>query len=586
MPFDLSSASPVEEPKEAEGFDLGSAKPVGEAEPYQRGAILPFVRQTPTSSAEFGMPGVVKSAIEAFQAPGKALGVGSSDLDYLTSEHANEDPRAAAANVALNIVGGSVAKPVGESALAGAKAVAKTGAKLLGKESEGAVARRAAASTEQDRVIMERLGKARELPVPVRLTKGQAERNPEQLRNEEMMAQTNDGLDIRALHIEQNRALLENLDVIKERAAPKSKTPEDVGRRVAQDKQPADKTAVEGALSKAERRSKENVSRLYRIADASTERNRPVTPQPMIDWLSDNGAAAASVPEIVSVANTLKKFGAVEFDETGKAVAKRDLTIGEMEEIRKLAVKLQQPGTPAGYYMGDLKRMIDWTTQDSGGDLYKAARSARNKHALQYEEPQVIAKLLTDKTRTDRTVAFEDIWDRSVLRGSVSDLERLRSTLLTQGDRRTRDAGRKAWRDISASTIEYIKGEATKSVSVDSFGNPNISPAALKRAVDRIGERKLDILLGQGGAEKVGRIVEVAQDVKTLPPYKGGSTTVPNALSLGNLVSQAEKIPFLGPLGSGAANLVKSAYKAGERKRDVQEAVNYPSAAKKKKKAE
>ena len=430
-----------------------------------------------------------------------------------------------------------------------------------------------------------RLEKARSLPVPIKLTKGQATRDPTTLRQEEILAQTPEGRAIQDRHIEQNRAIIENLDRLQQRPGARAKTPEDVGRSLAGEREVSGKTITEGALAMAERKSAQRVSELYKKADASPERNMPVTPQPMIDWLTDNGAAAASVPEINSIAQMLKKFGAVEFDENGGAIAKRDLTIGEMENIRKLAVKLQSPGTPSGHFMGDLKRVIDWTTQDSGGDLYKAARNSRRAHAMEFEEPKAIASLLDSKTRTDRAVALEDVWGNSVLRGSIADIERVRSTLLNAKDRTTRDAGRQAWRDVAGQTVDYIKTEATKSVALDAAGNEVVSPAALKRAIDRIGDRKLDIILGKSSADTLRQIAQVTQDTKTLPPNKVGSTTVPNFLAMmnkfgsepniTNFLGMTAQTPGLGALSKGVAAGVTKLRETGLRRNQVSEALNY-----------
>lgn len=423
-----------------------------------------------------------------------------------------------------------------------------------------------------------RLNAGQNLPVPVELTRGQAKRDPALLREEELIAQTKEGQAIRERHIEQNRAIIENLETMKDRTAPKSNTMEDVGRRVAQERERGNPKSQEGALAMAERKSNENVGALYAKARNSPENNMPVTPQPMIDWITENGAAAASVPEINSVAQTLKRFGAVDFDAQGRAIARRDLTIGEMEEIRKLATKLgNQPGTPASHYMRELKERIDWTTADAGGDLYKAARQARNKHALEYEEPKAIAQLLDSKSRTDRQVALEDVWHKTVLGGSISDLERVRTTLLNAKDRKVRDAGRKAWRDIAGSTIDYIREEATKSVSIDASGNMNVSPAAMKRVIDKIGPQKLDLILGKSSADQIRTIAQVTQDVKTLPPSKVGSTTASNFMAMmDGMERQLGHIPFIGSPVRGGIQLMRELGKSGARLKMTEEALNYP----------
>lgn len=425
---------------------------------------------------------------------------------------------------------------------------------------------------------LRRINQADTMVRPTELTKGQATRDPAALRQEELLAQTDEGSAIRERHIEQNRAIIESLETLRDRAAPKSSNMEDVGRRVALERERGNVKAQEGALAMKERKSNENVRALYEKARNSPENNMPVTPKPMIDWLTENGAAAASVPEINSVAQMLKRFGAVDFDANGNAIARRDLTIGEMEEIRKLVTKLgNQPGTPASHYMNELKHRIDWTTADSGGDLYKAARNARRLHAMEFEEPKAIAQLLDSKSRTDRSVALEDVWGKTVLGGSINDLERVQMTLLNAKDRKVKDAGRKAWRDLVGNTVEYIKDEATKQVALDTSGNVNISPAALKRVLAKIGDQKLDILLGKSSADMLRQVANVTYDVKTMPPSKVGSTTASNFMvMMDGIQKNLGKIPLIGGTASGAINLVRELGKSGARLKMVDEAMNYP----------
>jgi hypothetical protein len=415
-----------------------------------------------------------------------------------------------------------------------------------------------------------RTAAAEKLPVPMRMTKGQATRDPVQLRREELLAQTDEGKAIRNLHIEQNRDLISNLENVRDRAAPKSMSLEDVGRRVAGEK--SGKMSTEGALVMKETASSDRVSQAYQKARSSPEVNNPVNPKPLIDWLTENGAAAASVPEINSMAQMLKKFGAVTTDASGQATAGRNLTMGEMEEVRKLAVKLDpNDGKAASHFMKEIKRTIDASTEKAGGDLYKAARAERVRHAMEFEEPKAIAQLLDSKSRTDRAVALENVWSSVVTKGSISDLDRVRSTLLKSEDRTIRDAGRKAWRDIVGNTAEYIKTEATKSVATDAAGSANISPAALKRALDRIGDKKLDMIFGKSSADTMRQISRTAQDVKTMPPNKAGSTTVPNFLAVMDRI--VGKVPIVGSTTMGAAKVVRDLGKSGTAMRDTQEAL-------------
>jgi len=424
-----------------------------------------------------------------------------------------------------------------------------------------------------DPKAVQRQVRAGSLPEPVKLTQGQAERNPGKLRAEENLAQTDSGTPIRERQMDQTEALTRNLDILQGRTGQRA-TGEQAGVKLAEKRPKGDTTAPEGALAMADRKSRENVSKLYKQVEKSPEGQMPVSPGPMIEWLTKNGAKAASVPEIKSIADTLKKFGAVEFDEAGNAKPRRDLTINEMEEVRKTAVQLAEQGKPSGALMGELKGVIDKATEAAGGDMYKAARAARNEHAMKFEEPKAIAQLIEEKSRTDRKVALEDTWDKTVRGGSIKDLQRVRDTLLDNSDRRVRDAGRKAWRDIAGQTVEYVKEKAL-SGATDQRGNVNISAPKLKAALDDIGDAKLKVILGETATAELRKLADVAIDTKTMPPFKGGSTTVPNGMALLNVLDKAMgKIPIAGKIAQGGARMASKAYREGQAAQEAKNATS------------
>jgi hypothetical protein len=442
------------------------------------------------------------------------------------------------------------------------------------------------ASIPLDQLTQERINRAAGLTVqrqpikpggvvaeaPTALTKGQATRDPELLRQEELLSGTKEGKAIRDLHVEQNRAIIENLEDLKSRAGPKSVKLEDIGRRVAGEKPAGERTGIEGALAMKERKSADRVNKLYDQVRASPENNMPVDPKPVIDWLTENNASAASAKSIESMENQLKKWGAMKLDAAGNPVAVRQLTIGEMEELRKKTNVLGKNGGADGHFMGELRSVIDRTTEGAGGDFYKGARAARKAHAMEFEEPRAIAQLLDSRSRTDRKVALEDVWHKTVIGGSIADLQRVRETLLSSTDRRVRDAGRKAWRDLSANSVDYIKEEATKGIAPDASGNKVVSPSQMKNAMNRIGRPQLELLLGKSGLAELDNVLKFAQDVKTMPPNKAGSTTTPNLMAMAALEGVKKHI-FNVP---GMHQLAKGMVESHTATAATEQALNFP----------
>lgn len=421
-----------------------------------------------------------------------------------------------------------------------------------------------------------RLARAKALPSPIDLTRGQAKRDPAALRAEENLAQTDSGALIRERQIAQNRGLLENLDILKGRTGIKSQSPEEVGQRIAGSK--GERTATEGALSMSARKANERVNALYDRARALGEMDGTVDLAPLVEYLRTHDN-----PTTVSfISQKLRALKLVDSDEFGNLRPTHGITLNQLEGIRRAATKVagtSSDGT-ARFYAGQAVREIDRMVPDSaGGQAYRSARAARRDYAMKFEEPESVSKLIEDKTRTDRRVALENVWDNVVLKGSTADLERVRNTLLDASDRAARDAGRKAWKDIAGQTVEYIKQEATKSVALDASGQANISPAGLKRALDRIGDKKLNMILGKSGADQLRNIANVAYDVKTLPPYKGGSTTVPNLMStMDKILGNVEMVPFVGPVTGGAVRLTRAAVKSGKAGKEVDAALRTPLA--------
>jgi hypothetical protein len=193
---------------------------------------------------------------------------------------------------------------------------------------------------------------------------------------------------------------------------------------------------------------------------------------------------------------------------------------------------------------------------------------------MEFEEQGGVARLVDNKSRTDRAVALEDTWRKTVLSGSIDDLKNVKRTLLT-GSQATRTAGRKAWRDLRAQTIQHITNEATKSVTRYEDGTPNVTPASMEKAIKSIGPDKLEEIFGPGTVRQINQIMEATRDLKTEPPtgFKGSPT-------FANLIAFLEKgigkIPVLGDTVTGAVKGVGMLRDIGAAGREVRHAQKTP----------
>lgn len=414
------------------------------------------------------------------------------------------------------------------------------------------IARDADTLGKLDPASVERQARLESLPVPVKATKGQITRDTAQLNNEGTLAATESGRDLKAVRDAQSPALIANLEVLKGKvrgtgpSAGTATTPEQVGLSVQ-----------DAALRAKLKVSQQNVKDLYQKAEATGETQGTVTTRPLAKLIQES----PDLQHLGWVDSWLKKADFVT-DQTGQATKglRYKASLKELEDLRQAAVARAMDGGTEGYYAGKVIRAIDEATDGAGGDAYKAARAARKQQALEFEDQGAVARLVENKSRTDRATALENTWRQTVLGGSIEDLDKVKRSLLTGPDEAVRVAGRRAWRDIRAQTIQHIIDESTKSAAVLPDGSPAVSAAKMKQVIDAIGPQKLESIFGQGTVRQLNQILKATQDMRTEPPR-----IHPGASTMGNLVAFLEKslgkIPVLGNTATGA---VRAAVKLNE----------------------
>lgn len=397
---------------------------------------------------------------------------------------------------------------------------------------------------------VERQARLESLPEPIKATRAQLERDDPALRREQLVSATDAGKPIREIYDEQNRAILKNLDILKGKvsgAKPGAATAEQLGQQV-QDKALREKLA----------QKRQEVSRLYKEAEETGELQGRVSPRGVLNVIKQS----PDLTHLGWVESWLNKMNVVSKTKEGGTLV-RKLPLKDLEDLRQAAVARRMNGGTEGYYAGKVISAIDQATEGAGGKAYQAARKARREQALEFEEQGAVAQLVENKSRTDRSVALEDTWRKTVLGGSIEDIRKVKRSLMTGGTAETRAAGRQAWRDIRAQTIQHIMDEATKSVAQRSTGEPNITPASMQKAIRSIGPEKMQEIFGAETTRQVNEILQATRDVKTTPPAgHPGSSTIGNALAL--LEKGLAKVPVLGDVASGVVSLGAKAAKVGE----------------------
>lgn len=381
-------------------------------------------------------------------------------------------------------------------------------------------------------VADQRRALAADLPVPVRLTRGQAERSFEQQRFEREMAKDpTNGEPLRDRYAQQNEDIMKNFDAWVDQTGAEAPSLRAVGQ------------AVDQALVKKAARDKAEIRVAYRNAEKAGELAAPVALDPVIEYLNASAPDAETAPILNAIRKHVVKLGIAD-EKDGHLVpaqTEKPLYAGLMNAqtdqpgvTLKTAETLRQAINRATDYEPTnirqatiIKGLIDSATENAGGDLYRAARRLRENFAKQYEDRAVVAKLLnTKKGMADRQVALEDIWNHVIQNGSMDDVRHVRRVLQTGGDE-----GQQAWRELQGQTLTWIKDEATKNVATDTRGNPIVSADKLNKAIRSLdADGKLDFLFGKHGAQQLRDINDLTKVVFTSPPGAINSSNTASVL--------------------------------------------------------
>ena len=273
----------------------------------------------------------------------------------------------------------------------------------------------------------------------------------------------------------------------------------------------------------------------YQKARDAGETKAVVDTSKLDQWLVDNAPEAISVPQI----NSIKaKLDALKTATGGK------VTIDDLENLYQVAGKLGKPGDQSGFFMGEVKKVINNSTEGAGGDLYRAARAERADMGRQFENTYRVAKLLgTRGGYADRAVALDDVFKHVVLDGSLEEMRTV-TTLLKKGG----EDGQKAYAALQGQTIQHLKNQLEKNTS------GNLSYDGFSKAITALDrEGKLDYMFGKKGRETLIDLQKTLRDA--LVPLPGSV----NTSSSGNVVTRTlnalvNKLPLAKDISQAVEN--------------------------------
>ena len=361
-----------------------------------------------------------------------------------------------------------------------------------------------AAATPDDVI---RVSRSQELPVPVQLANFQRTRKFEDMQRARELAKNNEvGGPIRERMAQQQQQIAANFEsFLDQTGAEVLGNLEEQGARIT------------GGIKSMADKSKAKYRSLYNRARQAGETRQPVNYQPVLDSI------AAKLPteqdeKVLRIAR--EAIARNDPDGTGQ------LSIEAMEAVRKAIGNNMGADANQARLGSELKGVIDGILDDAGGDVYRSSRAAFRDHQKTFKEIGIIAQLLgTKRNSTDRVVAAENVVARILAPGTeAAQLRKMRDLVTGEG------GDPQAWNEVQGAVMEQIRRAAYPASAVrDEAGNVAVSPAGLKRVVDRLDQSgKLSLIFDGGTAQGLRTLADVSQDVFTAPP---GSVNFSNTSS-------------------------------------------------------
>jgi hypothetical protein len=408
---------------------------------------------------------------------------------------------AAAAQQAAKTTGQVIAKPI--------QAATTVVRETLGMETPatptttGARVSVGAAATPAD---LQRVTTAEQLGFtgPSGLTAGQRTRNFADLQFEKETAKLGEvGAPLRERVSNQTANLIQQFDAMVDRTEPLLVDARDIGK------------AVDRAVVNKAEVSRRTIRRAYTKAEEDGSMLEPVTLNELATAAVDVQRFEGVAPNVASIRKEAIRLGILTEDADGNLIAQAR-PIADTELLRQFTNEVTDWTDKRQSLMArKINSAIDTGTEGRGGESYRAARKLRQDFANEFENVGLTAKLLSTKRNTnERTIAFDDVFDKIIINAPLEEMNKIRKTLLTAGP-----DGKQAWNELKSNTIRFIINKALSTAQRDERGQPLISPDKLNgviRSLDR--EGKLESLYGKKQAQQIRDLGEIAIDIYTAPP--------------------------------------------------------------------
>jgi hypothetical protein len=397
-----------------------------------------------------------------------------------------------------------------------------------------------------------RVARAGELPIPIALSKDQATRNPSDVRfARETAKDPVMGQPLQEHYAQQNSQIQQNLQALAEQTGAQQLgvEPMQLGQQLVD------------IVKKAKETRKADVTAAYDAARAAGEMAEQVGVKDLADFVKNNASASKNAPVISAIGAEIKRLS-----------KNGNISLNDAEELRKMISVLSQDSGPNSYYGNQALKLIDRMTEGKGGDLYKQARSMYAGFKKEFENTPIVREILSTKPgTTERTVALENLVDRSLIGKSTQEVQKLFGSLSKM------EGGPEIINELKGALADKIAQEATKGVTLDINGKPYVSAAKLDAIIKKLDKGgKLDFVFGKQIGEQYRTLNQVSKDILTVPqgttnPSGTASSLLAIATEMG-LQGMATGVPVpIAMIGKHAVGKIR----AKKQLNKINEFVNY-----------
>jgi hypothetical protein len=496
-------------PEEPKGFMAELKKPLKEMswEGFKKESLLaPAVEYT---AASLGLPGFTaedkKAAQEKLLEKGKSALKGAEQFirhpietaKAIGTEVVEHPGRVLGETIKGTIYDPELAfAPVGAAVKPAEKLISKAGtaAKELGEQFAKKETTMAGVGAAEVGIVKNRIERAKELPIPIELSKDQATRNPADVRFARETAKDPVlGQALQEKYASDNAKIQQNLDKFIENTGSEFSGAgnAEIGKMLAE------------TVSKAKTARKAEIEPAYTAAREAGQMSELLKVKDLQDFVNNNLSAAKNAPILSGLNSEIKRLS-----KGGQ------ISINDLEEIRKMAGVLAQSSGPDAYYGRKAIKIMDKMIEGKGGDLYKEARRINTEYMKEFENTPVIRDITAMKPgTTQRAVAIENLVDKSLINSPGDNVKQLFASLEKMGTE-----GQTITKELRGAVAQKIKDEATKGVQLDINGKPYVSTKALNDIIAKLDKSgKLEFIFGKKGAEQYRTLNDVTKDLQTVP---------------------------------------------------------------------